>query len=315
MDGFLGKLWTFCTVLGVIYLLQVALGQLCDLWGGIRTYLLSPYLGVDLRDYGPWAVVTGASEGIGRGYALELARRGLNIVLLSRSQEKLEKVATEIRDTHKKTALVIPVDFTEGQQVYETLQERLSKLEIGLLVNNVGMSHKFAQYFLEVGEQRARDMVELNFQAMVQMTHLLLPAMVKRGRGAIVNVSSYAANHPQPLLGLYSSTKKFVNVFSSALRDEYFQRGIFVQTVTPNFVSTGMTKMRRNVFVPTGIAYAKSAVSTIGVVSTTCGCLPHALVHFLYELIPGPIKSRAFFCVLSYARSRYFRLTSRKNDR
>ena len=317
MEGFLDTLWSICTVIGVLYLLRVVVLQLRSLGGGVLAYVLAPSLGwggrVDLRRYGPWAVVTGGSEGIGRGYALELARRGLNVVLLSRSREKLEVVAREIRETHARRALVVPVDFTQGHAVYRRLQEELGQLEIGLLVNNVGVSHTYPQYFLEVGEQGARDMIELNCQAMVQMTHLLLPAMVARGRGAIINISSFAANHPQPLLGLYSSTKKFVNFFSEGLAEEYAQHGILVQTVMPHFVSTSMTKIRRNFFVPTGTAYARSALSTVGVQNTTYGCLPHAIVCSLSDMTPRFIADRAALAALSYARNRYFRLTSQKN--
>ena len=310
MERFLDTLWSVITVIGVLYLLQSALRLLRGLAGMVHTYLLSS--GADLRDYGPWAVVTGASEGIGRGYALELARRGLNVAILSRSREKLEKVAKEIREIHRREALVVPVDFTQGQTVYDRLRNELDHLEVGLIVNNVGLSHKFAQYFLEVGQQRAREMVELNCQAMVHMTHLFLPGMVQRGRGAVINISSYLSSHPQPLLGLYSATKKFVNFFSAALNEEYASRGILVQTVMPHLVSTAMTKMRRNIFVPTGMAYARAAVSTIGVESATYGCLPHAVVCSLTQLTPDFVRSRVLFTALSYSRSRYFRLTSHK---
>ena len=315
MDGFLDIFWSVCAVIGTFYILWVAIQLLSELWGGIFAYIIVP-LGltggvVDLRVYGPWAAVSGASEGIGRGYALELARRGLNVVLLSRSREKLEKVAREIRETHGRDALVVPVDFTRGQAVYETLRETLDQLDIGLLVNNVGRSHKYAQYFLELDAQRARDIIELNCQAMVHMTHLLLPRMVDRGSGAIINIS-YSSAHPQPLLGLYSSTKKFVNFFSEALSEEYSRHGILVQTVIPHFVSTEMTKIRRNIFVPTGTNYSRSAVGTIGIQRTTYGCLPHTILCSLTNLTPKFITTRVAFVVLSFARSRYLRLTSKK---
>ena len=310
--------WSVCAVVGTFCILRVAIQLLWEVGGWIFAYILAP-LGLggwvvkDLRVYGSWAVVTGASEGIGRGYALELARRGLNVVLLSRSREKLEKVARDIREKHGRDTLVVPVDFTRGRVVYETLREKLGELDVGILVNNVGLSHKFAQYFLELDEGRARDMIELNCQAMVHMTHLLLPRMVEKGRGAIINISSYSSAHPQPLIGLYSATKKFVNFFSEALAEEYSQRGILVQTVIPHFVSTAMTRIRRNIFVPTAMDYCKSAVGTIGVQRTTHGYLPHAIVCTLTSLTPGFITSRLNFALLSYARSRYFRITSTKN--
>lgn len=312
LDVFLFSTYrNFFAVVGALYLLKITVGLLRDIGGGFIAYFLAPRFGVggvNLKTFGSWGVVTGASEGIGKGYALELAKRGLNVVLMSRSQEKLEKVAKEIRETYHQEALIIPVDFTEGQAVYPRLASQLKSLEIGILVNNVGLSHKFAQYFLEASEQRLRDIIELNCQATVRMTHLILPTMVARGRGIIINISSFAANSPLPLLGVYAATKIFVNYFSTALSKEYGSKGILVQTVMPHFVSTAMTKIPRNVFVPSAAVYVKSAVFTIGIQRSTYGYLPHAVVCYICKMVPDFIISRLYWTVLSYARSRYLKL-------
>lgn len=317
MDYFLARFPTFCNVLavvGTLYLLKVAVGLLCSIGSRIFAYFLAPCFGcggVDPKRFGPWGVVTGASEGIGRGYALELARRGLNVVLMSRSQEKLEKVAAEIRETHHREALVIPVDFTEGQTVYPRLYEQLKNLEIGILVNNVGLAQD-PSYVLEVSKRRLRYIIELNCQTMVQMTHLLLPAMVDRGYGAIINISSYTACNPFQLIGVYAATKIFVNFFSAGLAVEYGSRGIIVQNVMPHLVSTAMTKVKHNLFVPSGTAYARVAVSTIGVLGTTYGCLPHAIVCGISQMLPKFIFDSFHFTVLSNARSKIRQLASQK---
>ena len=308
----------FVAVVGALYLLKISVGLARTLGSGFCAYFLGPRLGlcgVDLKSFGSWAVVTGASEGIGRGYALELARRGLNVVLMSRSQEKLDKVAKEIQDTYHRKTLTIPVDFTEGEAIYPRLRNQLKGLEIGVLVNNVGLSHKFAQYFLEANEQRLRDIVELNCQAMVQMTHLLLPAMVARGRGAIINISSGFAVNPQPFVSIYSASKIFANYFSEALGREYQSKGILVQTVMPNFVSTAMTKIRRNLFVPSGTVYARAAVATIGVQSTTFGHLPHAFQGFLMNIVPNFIMRQILWSILLYARSRYLKIMAQRKTK
>ena len=319
MDIFSSERFSACgnvlAVVGVLFLLKITVNLLWHLGGGFRAYFLAPCLGVgriDLKKFGPWGAVTGASEGIGKGYALELAKQGLNVVLMSRSQEKLEKVAAEIRDKYSRETLIIPVDFSEGLAIYPRLGDQLRGLEIGVLVNNVGLSHKYAQYFLEAGEKRLRDIIELNCQAMIQMTHLLLPAMVARGRGAVINISSFVSNHPIPLLSIYAATKIFVNYFSTSLSKEYASKGIRVQTVTPNFVSTAMTKMHRNVFVPSAAKYVKSAISTIGIEEMTSGYLPHAIAHTVIHVIPKSIVGRMEFAVLSYARSRYLKITAQR---
>lgn len=301
-------------VVGALYLLKITVGLLKTLGSGFCAYFLGPRFGlcgVNVKKLGSWAVVTGASEGIGKGYALELARRGLNIVIMSRSQEKLQKVADEIQEKYKREVLIISVDFTQGQVVYPKLAEKLKDLEIGVLVNNVGLSHAYAQFLLEAPKQRLRDMIELNCQAMVQMTHMLLPAMVARRRGAITNISSTSSLYPVPLLGVYSATKIFVNYFSSALLQEYRSSGIIVQNVMPNFVSTAMTKIRRNFIVPSPLAYAQSAVTTLGIQSSTFGCLPHAFIGFLYRTFPM-LGKQISWRMLSYSRKRYLKIMEKR---
>lgn len=301
-------------VVGALYLLKISVGLLKTLGSGFCAYFLGPRFGlcgVNVKKLGSWAVVTGASEGIGKGYALELARRGLNIVIMSRSQEKLQKVADEIQEKYKQEVLIISVDFTQGQVVYPKLAEKLKDLEIGVLVNNVGLSHAYAQFLLEAPKQRLRDMIELNCQAMVQMTHMLLPAMVARRRGAIINISSTSSLYPVPLLGVYSATKIFVNYFSSALLQEYRSSGIIVQNVMPNFVSTAMTKIRRNFIVPSPLAYAQSAVATLGIQSSTFGCLPHAFIGFLYRTFPMLGKQISWH-MLTYSRKRYLKIMEKR---
>ena len=317
MDYFLDLFPTFtnvCAVIGTLYLLKVTVSLVYGIGSRLFAYILAPCVGfggVDSKRYGPWAVVTGASEGIGRGYALELARRGLNVVLMSRSREKLEKVAVEIRETHHREALVIPVDFTDGQSVYPTLYEQIKNLEIGILVNNVGLGQD-PSYFLETTKRRHRFIIELNCQTMVQMTHLLLPAMVARGHGAIINISSYSSSSPFQLIGVYAATKIFVNYFSAGLAAEYGSRGILVQNVMPHLVATAMTKVDFNLLTPTGNTYARSAVSTIGVLATTYGCLPHAIVCGISQSLPKPIFDIFHFAVLSHARSKIRQLASKR---
>ncbi|XP_044079705.1 hydroxysteroid (20-beta) dehydrogenase 2 isoform X2 [Siniperca chuatsi] len=215
-------------------------------WDGFKEFVLSEIWQVDLRTFGQWAVVTGATSGIGKAYASELARRGLNVVLVSRSDDKLQMVAKEIEDRHGRNTRTIQVDFTDGHSIYPTIAAALQGLEIGILVNN--------------------------------MTRLVLPGMVERGTGLIINISSEVGVHPQPLLSLYSATKIFVTYFSQCLHAEYKSNGIIVQCVAPFMVSTNMThNMRVNCFVKTASGFAREALNTVGHSSYTSGCLSHAL--------------------------------------
>ncbi|XP_034746624.1 very-long-chain 3-oxoacyl-CoA reductase isoform X2 [Etheostoma cragini] len=260
----------------VFYLLKLA----WKCWCGFRQFVLSELWHVDLRTYGQWAVVTGATSGIGKAYACELARRGLDVVLISRSDEKLQMIAKEINQYGRKTR-TIQADFTDGQSIYPAVAGELQGLEIGILVNNVGMAYSdhFA-YFLEIPdvEQKITQIVNCNMLSVPQMTRLILPGMVERGTGLIINISSEAGVRPQPLLSLYSATKIFVTAFSQCLHAEYKSKGIIVQCVAPLLVSTNMTKnMSVNCLVKSASGFASEALNTVGHSSYTSGCLSHAL--------------------------------------
>ena len=136
-------------------------------------------------------MVTGSSQGIGRAYALELASRGLNVALVARSKERLEAVAAEVRG-HGVEARVVVVDFTHTAAAETAVAElaRAGVADIGVLVNNVGMMGPHFLPFLELEAAAARDMVTVNCVAATVLTHSLLPAMLARGRGAVVNIVS-----------------------------------------------------------------------------------------------------------------------------
>ncbi|XP_008297217.1 hydroxysteroid (20-beta) dehydrogenase 2 [Stegastes partitus] len=261
----------------VFYLLKLAWG--C--WCGFREFVLSEHWKVDLRTYGRWAVVTGATSGIGKAYACELAQRGLDVILVSRSEDKLRTVAKEIENEYGRKTRTIQVDFTEGHRIYPVIAKELEGLEIGILVNNVGMiyTENFA-CFMEPpdAEEKTNQLINCNVLSVPQMTRLVLPEMIKRGTGLIINISSAVGVRPQPLLALYSATKIFVTYFSQSLHAEYKSKGISVQCVAPFFVSTNMTNnMEVNCLVKSASDFAREALNTVGHSSYTSGCLSHAL--------------------------------------
>ncbi|KAJ8347703.1 hypothetical protein SKAU_G00262920 [Synaphobranchus kaupii] len=270
-------------------------------WWGVRVYVLSEYWKTDLRKYGQWAVVTGATAGIGRAYANELAKRGLDILLVSRSEEKLHTVAMEIERLYGRKTCVIQADFTEGHAIYPAIAEGLHNLDIGILVNNVGMNYAGElRYFLDIAnpEQRITEVINCNILSVTQMTRLVLPHMVEKGKGLIINVSSEAASQPQPMLTLYCATKIFVTYFSRCLNSEYSSQGVTVQCVAPCLVSTNMTRnLTVTNFMKSAPDYAREALNTVGHSSHTSGCLSHALQHIALTIFfPGWLRLSSF-CV------------------
>ncbi|KAM4038188.1 very-long-chain 3-oxoacyl-CoA reductase-like isoform 3-T3 [Anomaloglossus baeobatrachus] len=234
-------------------------------------------------------VVTGATDGIGKAYALELAKRGLDVVLISRTLEKLKRVAAEIEKESGRKIKYIQADFTNGANIYHMIQEELKSLEIGILVNNVGMKiSESPTKFLDAPnlDKMIENIINCNILSAVQMTRIVLPQMVQRKKGLIINISSEAGKRPYPMALMYSSSKVFVDFFSRGLHTEYKSKGITVQCVMPLLVSTDMTyKMKTNIFVKSSDEFAHDALNTVGYTERTSGCLTHSLQSYGVSLL------------------------------
>ncbi|VDH95118.1 Hypothetical predicted protein [Mytilus galloprovincialis] len=139
-------------VIGVLYACKRTLQCLTGLLKATNDHLLSKlsYISNYKKRFGPWAVVTGSSEGIGLAYAKELANRGLNIVMISRGENKLYRAAKDIEEQYKVETCTIAVDFAHGKEIYEKIWSLIKDKEIGILVNNVGVMYEFPQLFLDV---------------------------------------------------------------------------------------------------------------------------------------------------------------------
>lgn len=151
--------------------------------------------------------VAGGTSGIGKYYAKELASRKVNIILISRNEEKLEALATEIASTYNVETAIIVVDFNKGSEIYPALKEVLAEKEIGILVNNVGVFYAHPDYFTSLSSDKIWELINVNIGAANMMVHLVLPGMVQRRKGAIVNISSMSCCQPTPLMTAYSASK------------------------------------------------------------------------------------------------------------
>lgn len=279
-------------ILGALLLGVIIADFIFQLALAVRAHLLpriTPAIPLAAK-FGPWAVVTGCTDGVGRAYVEELAKRGLNVVLISRSEEKLKRVATDIETKYQVKTRIITVDFSKGQQVFQQIETELKGIHVGILVNNVGKQHVFPTYFGEVPEQELWDIININVGATTLMTKLILPQMVARRQGAIVNVSSSSELQPLPLMTVYAATKIFVKSFSEALRVEYQSEGITIQHLSPFFINTKMNAFsyrlqESSLLVPDAETYAWNAINTLGRVNNTTGYWAHGLQYF-FTVIP-----------------------------
>ena len=178
------------------------------------------------------ALVTGASSGIGATFATELAKRNYNLVLVARSQDKLEQISAELNSKHQIETKIIVQDLTEasaGQEVFDAVQDR--GITVDLLINNAGFGDYGAFSDRPLTKQMA--IVQLNIAAVVELTGLFLPGMQTRRSGAIINVSSIAGFQPIPYMSVYAASKAFVLNFSEALWAENKDSGVNILVSCP----------------------------------------------------------------------------------
>ncbi|KAM3387718.1 hypothetical protein ACQJBY_010516 [Aegilops geniculata] len=247
------------------------------------------------RRYGAWAVVTGATDGIGRALAFELAAAGLGLVLVGRSPDKLAAVSKEVRARFPGAEVrTFVIDFAADGLAASVaaLAESIRGLDVGVLVNNAGHGYPYARYFHEVDEELRRNLIRLNVEAVTRMTHAVLPGMVERKRGAVVNIGSGAASimPSTPLYTVYAATKAYADQFSRSLYVEYKNKGIDVQCQVPMYVATKMASIRQaSLFAPSPETYARAAVRYIGYEPRCAPYWPHALLWFLFSVVPEPL--------------------------
>jgi len=235
-----------------------------------------------VEKYGAWAVVTGAAQGIGREYALALARHGLNVILVSRNKQELENVANEIRDTYKVDTATIVADLSDADNIGKIVKKvKALNHEIGVLVNNVGMMGPGYNNMADMEKKAVKEIITVNVLPLTMFCHAFLPDMAKRGKGAIINISSVAGLVPVPYLAVYSATQHYISALTQAIAQEYSGLGVVIQEVDPGQVDSASSKCmmsQPSLLAPSPAAFVNSAIRTLGYNSRTCGYWSHSLL-------------------------------------
>lgn len=182
------------------------------------------------------AVITGASTGIGAVYADRLARQGYDLILVARSQSKLDDVAKRVAGATGRNIQVVAADLNDKADLKRIETLLATETGITMLVNNAGVGALVS--LLESNVDDMETMIELNVTALTRLTYAIIPAFVSRGGGTIINISSAVAIAPEILNGVYGGTKAFVLAFSQSLYKELADRNIRIQVVLPGATAT-----------------------------------------------------------------------------
>ncbi|NUP08073.1 MAG: SDR family oxidoreductase [Polyangiaceae bacterium] len=192
-----------------------------------------------------YAVVTGASAGLGREFAKLLAADGFGLVLVARRRDELETLARELTASHGVEVVVLPSDLTDPTTPTTIVSEIERRgLEVEILVNNAGFGSN-GNYW-ELDTQKELGMIQVNITALAHLTRLLLPGMVAKGRGRILNIGSTAGFQPGPFMATYYASKAFVNSFTEALAFELRGTGVTATLSCPGATATEFARVAGN---------------------------------------------------------------------
>lgn len=249
------------------------------------------------------ALITGASAGLGREFALQLAAVGIETVLTSRSKDTLEALKAEIENAYNVGAEVIPVDLSlpgSARSLYEECEKR--NLIIDILINNAGAGIFGESVSLE--SEKIERLVFLNIASLTNLSNIFAAKMIERGSGHILNVGSLAGNQATPFFASYSASKRYVHDFTMALRRELVSSGVTVTCLVPGFVNTafdanaGISHPRYLAFSRRG-ALSAAKVARIGIrgmfkgkAKVTAG-VSNKVIAGLAAIVPARIKTAA----------------------
>jgi 17beta-estradiol 17-dehydrogenase / very-long-chain 3-oxoacyl-CoA reductase len=227
-------------VLSLVVLAAAVLGP-----SVVRRLRASP----DWRRYGAktggWALITGASEGIGKAFAEALAKRGFNVIVAARSRDKLTAISEDIGKRFGVETLVVPIDASQ-EDAANVLYEKIKHLSVRILVNNVGVTSYPPVEIAEMELGDIKNMIQINCTFTTQLTSLVVRGMktLKKPCGVMM-LSSFSARAPVPLLSVYAATKAFDDHLGVSLAVELEPYGITVSSFTPSFIATSMSGTKR----------------------------------------------------------------------
>jgi 17beta-estradiol 17-dehydrogenase / very-long-chain 3-oxoacyl-CoA reductase len=249
------------------------------------------------RDKDSWVLVTGATDGIGKAFCEEFAKKGFNIILVSRTLEKLKNVENELKSQFPNIKThVIEYDFskkTRLEDYLETFTQVNDSYDICILVNNVGTNAR--GFFSDVDIKSYYDMISVNCISQTMLTKIFVGKMSNRGvRSAVIDLSSITSTIPLPFRSVYAATKSYNYFLTKSLADEY-ENTIDFLSLKPLFVSTALTKMKSDgIYVISATQCVQGTLRDLGYEKVTFGHFYHKIQAFILNLIPEFLIIRHF---------------------
>ncbi|XP_023211995.1 inactive hydroxysteroid dehydrogenase-like protein 1 [Centruroides sculpturatus] len=301
-----GDYENFLTFIGLIFVSGFLLSIIKEVFRGIRLYLLPTFVPPDFKKYGEWVVITGGSAGIGKCTAQQLAKFGLNLVLVSNESEELKMTAEDIQAEFGVKCCDVMADLTGGKKAYDSLWAKIQDKDVGIFINCAGIDGKSPCLFLEETERNIQIMMALNMNVVVDTTYRLCNYYLKKKKGVIVNISSLSSFFPTPYYATYSACKKFVDDFSKAVMTELSGTNVTLQSLTPFFVNTRMLSdkpylMTLGPFVPSTETFCQSWAKSIGISNTCSGFWLHEVLAYCTRFCPSFILNLSMGKIYSNA--------------
>jgi 17beta-estradiol 17-dehydrogenase / very-long-chain 3-oxoacyl-CoA reductase len=235
---------------------------------------------------GSYALVTGCTDGIGKEFVLQLAKKKFNILLVSRSQEKLEELKKEVEQMGVLTK-TFAIDFSKAtEKDFQSLEKVIKEFQVDVLVNNVAVSHNIPTPFQDILDTEIDTLIDVNCKTTLKITKYVLPRLIEKKSGLILNVGSFAGMIPTGYLQTYSGTKAFLKCWSEALSVEMKKYSIHVEHLNTYFVVTKMSQLKRtSFFIPSASGFVRSALGSVGNWSCSTPYPNHNWLNFLMHCV------------------------------
>jgi short-subunit dehydrogenase len=240
--------------------------------------------------YGSWAIITGASSGLGVEFAHQLAEKGLNLVLVARREELMIELAEKIQSKYPVEVRIIALDLAK-EGFYNELAEKTSDLDIGLIVNNAGMN--IEGHFYRGDLDRNIQMIRLNMEAPFTIAYEMGKKFIEKGKGGIIFTASSSSFQATPYLSHYGATKAYLLSLAESMNYEFKDKGVDVIALCPGMTESEMTKgMKGNPIVMKAAPVVKLAIDNLGKQAYIVPGLGNKIQAFMTQRVLGRDLSR-----------------------